>query len=583
MGIYKKLGWFFKQEKKAYITGVLFLFLVAIIQLAPPRIIGIIVDEVAQGTLTLTKLVQWLSLLGIAALATYLFRYIWRVNIWGTSAKLERILRTRLFNHFTEMDNSFFQKYRTGDLMAHATNDLTAVRNVAGGGILTLADSIITGGTTIIAMALVVDWRLTLIALIPLPLLAIASRVLGSKLHERFRGAQAAFSNMNDKAQESISGMKVIKTFGQEDEDVEEFSNKTKQVVTENKKVYKIDSLFDPTITFIMGISYVLTIVMGGIYINSGVISIGELVSFINYIAMLVWPMFAIGRLFNILERGSASYDRVVKLLLEKSKIVERSSALTKAIKGNIHYSVEKFSYPKSTVLALKEVHFELKRGQTLGVVGKTGAGKTSIFRLLLREYDRYHGRILYGNEDIRNYTLDALLQHIGYVPQNQFLFSTSIKENIRFANPDLSQEEVEKAAELTAIHTDIMEMPDAYNTIVGERGVSLSGGQKQRIAIARALIIKPELLILDDALSAVDAKTEEKILSALKKERSEQTTIIAAHRISSVMHADEIIVIDNGEVIERGTHTDLLLQNGWYKEMFDSQQLERKIEGGAD
>lgn len=583
MGIYKKLGWFFKQEKKAYITGVLFLFLVAIIQLVPPRIVGVIVDEVGQGTLTLKRLIQWLSILVIAAIGSYLFRYIWRVNIWGTSAKLERILRTRLFNHFTEMDNSFFQKYRTGDLMAHATNDLTAVRNVAGGGILTLADSVITGGTTIIAMALVVDWRLTLIALIPLPLLAIASRVLGSKLHERFRGAQAAFSNMNDKAQESISGMKVLKTFGQEDEDVEEFRQKTKQVVAENRKVYKIDSLFDPTITFIMGISYVLTIIMGGRYINSGTITIGELISFINYIAMLVWPMFAIGRLFNILERGSASYNRVEKLLLERSKIIEKPSALTKKIRGDIQYSIEKFSYPKSDVPTLKEVHFELKRGQTLGVVGKTGAGKTSIFKLLLREYDRYRGRILYGNEDIRDYTLDALLQQIGYVPQDQFLFSTSIKENIRFANPELSQEEVEKAAELTAIHTDILEMPNGYDTVVGERGVSLSGGQKQRISIARALIIKPELLILDDALSAVDAKTEERILSALKKERSEQTTIIAAHRISSVMHADEIIVIDNGEVSERGTHADLLIQNGWYKEMFDSQQLEQKIEGGAD
>ncbi|MER2001131.1 MAG: ABC transporter transmembrane domain-containing protein [Carnobacterium inhibens] len=583
MGIYKKLGWFFKQEKKAYITGIVFLFFVALIQLVPPRIIGIIVDEVSEGTLTSATLIKWLSFLIAAATASYLFRYIWRVNIWGTSAKLERILRTRLFNHFTEMDNSFFQKYRTGDLMAHATNDLTAVRNVAGGGILTLADSIITGGTTIIAMTLVVDWRLTLIALVPLPLLAVASRVLGSKLHERFRGAQAAFSDMNDKAQESISGMKVIKTFGQEDEDVDEFRSKTHQVVKENKKVYKIDSLFDPTITFIMGISYVLTIIMGGIYIRSGSISIGELVSFINYIAMLVWPMFAIGRLFNILERGSASYDRVERLLLEKSKIVEKPSALTKAIRGDIHYSIEKFSYPKSDVVALKEIHFELKRGQTLGVVGKTGAGKTSIFRLLLREYDRYHGHILYGNEDIRDYTLDALLQHIGYVPQDQFLFSTSIKENIRFSDPYLPQKEVEKAAELTAIHSDIIEMPNGYDTVVGERGVSLSGGQKQRISIARALIIRPELLILDDALSAVDAKTEEKILSALKKERSEQTTIIAAHRISSVMHADEIIVIDNGAIVERGSHADLLLQNGWYKEMFDSQQLERKIEGGAD
>ncbi|WP_414840350.1 ABC transporter ATP-binding protein [Carnobacterium sp. TMP28] len=583
MDVYKKLSWFFKQEKKAYLTGVSFLIFVAFLQLLPPKILGTVIDLIRQGTLTKAALIKWLVILFVTAITQYIFRYIWRMNIWGTSAKLERILRKRLFDHFTAMDASFFQKYRVGDLMAHATNDLNAIRNVAGGGILTFVDSIITGSITIIAMMIVVDWRLTLIALLPLPFLGVASRVLGSKLHERFRKAQAAFSHMNDKTQESIMGMKVIKTFGQEEENSEEFKSKTAQVVSENRKVYKIDSLFDPVMTLIIGVSYILTITLGGYMVMTTIITIGDFVTFINYIAMLVWPMFAIGRLFNILERGSASYDRIEKILKEETKIIEDSQALDTAITGDIDYSIERFCYPKTTTMVLNNVHFKLEKGQTLGVVGKTGSGKTTLFKLLLREYDRYKGKITYGNQDIRDYSLDALLQHIGYVPQDQFLFSTTIKENIRFASQDYDQSMIEHVAKLTAIHEDILQMEDGYDTLVGERGVSLSGGQKQRLAIARALIINPELLILDDALSAVDAKTEESILSDLKKERSKQTTIIAAHRISSVMHADEIIVMDNGEISERGTHSELLAINGWYKEMHDKQQLERNTKGGTD
>lgn len=583
MGIFKKLGWFFKQEKKSYMIGIFFLILVAIVQLVPPRIIGVVVDEIAAGKMTAHSLTKWLVILVAAAIAQYIFRYIWRVNIWGTAAKLERTLRTNLFKHFTQMDHVFFQKYRTGDLMAHATNDLSAIQMVAGGGILTLADSMITGGATIVAMAIFVDWRLTLIALIPLPLLAVASRILGQKLHACFRSAQAAFSSMNDKTQESISGIKVIKTFGQEQEDVADFKKQTDNVVGKNKKVYLVDSLFDPAITFIMGISYVLTIVLGGNFVMSGTISIGQLISFISYIAMLIWPMFAIGRLFNILERGSASYDRVQELLNETSEIIEDPNAITTPVNGKIDYHVDEFNYPDDDSVALNHIHFEIDKGNTLGLVGKTGAGKTTIFKLLLREYDGYKGRIQFGQADIREYSLNALLHGIGYVPQDQFLFSTTIKENIRFADPTLSDEEVVKAAKLTAIHEDILAMPEGYDTLVGERGVSLSGGQKQRISIARALITNPELLILDDALSAVDAKTEEAILSALKKERSDQTTIIAAHRISSVMHAEEVIVIDDGEIVERGNHAELIQLNGWYKEMYEKQQLEAKLEGGTN
>lgn len=583
LSVFKKLAWFFKEEKKNYIIGVGALILVAIIQLLPPRVIGIVVDSIADKTLTVQKLMFWVGLLVLAAIVVYLLRYVWRTHIWGGAARLEKRMRKRLFHHFTQMDQTFYQRYRTGDLMAHATNDLNAIQNVAGGGILTFADAFITGAITVIAMIIFIDWRLTLLALLPFPLLAVLSSKLGDKLHAAFKESQDAFSRLNDKTQETITGIKVIKTFGQEKEEIEDFKEKVDYSVRKNNRVNFLDALFDPLITIIIGLSYIISISLGGYLVKTGSISIGQLISFFNYIGMLVWPMFAIGRFFNILQRGNASYDRVNELLSEKSAIIEMKTGVSQPAKGDIHYHVDKFNYPGDEVTALEHIDFTLHEGDTLGIVGKTGSGKTTLLKLLMREYDDYDGEIVFGGNKLQHYTLDALLHSIGYVPQDHFLFSMTVRDNIRFGRPKASQELVETIAKQAAVHDDIMGFSHGYDTMVGERGVSLSGGQKQRISIARALLTEPELLILDDALSAVDAKTEELILSSLKETRQNKTTIITTHRLSSVKHAKEIIVIDEGKIIERGTHNELITLNGWYKKMYDHQQLEQKIEGGLN
>lgn len=578
LDIFGRLGWFFKQEQKAYISGATMLIMVAIVTSFVPLIISRVIDGMTDGTLTIDALLFWVVVLIIITFAQYAMRYIWRTNIFGTSAKLEKILRQRLFNHFTRMDAVFFQEHRTGDLMAHATNDLGAIRMVAGGGILTLVDSLTQGLLTLIMMFFVVDWRLSLVAILPLPILAIAIRVIGKKMHFHFRKAQEAFSALNDKVQESVTGVKVIKTFGEEELDVEDFEKMTSDVVDKNKSVYFYDALFRPSIQLIMGLCTIIGVFYGGFLVINGEITIGLLVAFLNYIMRMSWPMIAIGRLFNILERGSASYNRVMDLLSVESTITEASDAISQPIDGDIEVAIDEFIYPNDIEMSLHNVHFTLKQGQTLGIVGKTGAGKTTLFKLLMRDYDSYKGSIQYNGVDIKRYQLDTLLSNIGYVPQDNFLFTTTVRDNIRFANPTATQEEVERIAKLTSVHDDIVSFEEGYDTLVGERGVALSGGQKQRISMARAMLNDPALLILDDSLSAVDAKTEEAILGAIKANRQNKSTIISAHRISSVMHADDIIVLDEGQIVERGSHQELLTHDGWYKQMYEKQQLEADL-----
>jgi len=582
MKVFLDLAWFFKQEKRAYIMGSFLLLGVALLELVPPKIIGIIVDEISNQSLTTQKLLQWVSILVGAGVLVYILRYAWRIMIFGSSLKLARQLRRKLYEHFTNMSPSFYQKHRTGDLMAHATNDIQAVQQTAGSGVLTLVDSLTGGGCVLLAMGFTISWKLTLLSLIPMPIVAISTNYYGTLLHRRFHKAQQAFSEINDKVQESMSGMKVIRSLGQEKEDLQSFRKKSEEVVHKNILVARIDSLFDPTIALIVGFSFLIAVCYGSVLVVRGELTIGELITFTTYLGTLVWPMLAFGWLFNIMERGRASYDRIQNLFMQVSDVVNREGASEEVASGDIEFDIDTFSYKKNEVINLQDIHFSLRKGETLGIVGRTGSGKTTLLKCLIREYDHFDGNIRVGGNDIRDLTLHAIRSSISYVPQDHFLFSASIGENIAFGKPSATYKNIAHAAAIACIHEDITKFPEGYETVVGERGVSLSGGQKQRISIARALLTNAEILILDDCLSAVDAKTEETILTSLRRERQNKTTIITAHRLSAIQHANLILVIDDGKIVQRGTHESLMQQDGWYKDMYESQQLEALVEKGG-
>ena len=578
MNLIRKLGWFLKSEKRRYIIGIIALSLVSVFNLIPPKVIGNIVDKIEAGNLTNSQLFINIIYLVLAAFIMYGLRYVWRVYIFGAAYNLGRILRFRLFQHFTKMSPSFYQKYRTGDLMAHATNDVNAVVMVAGGGVMSAVDASITALVTLFTMIFLISAKLTLIAVIPLPFLAYATNKLGEKNHQSFKEAQESFSDLNNKVQESVSGIRVTKSFGYGNDEINSFKETNKRVFSKNIIASKYNALFDPMVLVFVGLSYTLTLIFGGIFISRGEISVGNLVTFVTYLDMLVWPLQAIGWLFNIGQRGDVSYTRIEKLLAEENDVVEKENTIP-AHNGRLEYNINSFSYVGEETLS--DIKFAIDKGQTLGIVGVTGSGKTTLLKLLLREYDVEDGSINLNNHNIKDYKLKDLRSLIGYVPQDQVLFAMSIKENIRFADTKFTDEQVEDITKVCGIYDDIVNMTDGFDTIIGERGVSLSGGQKQRMAMSRALIMNPEILILDDSLSAVDAKTEHLILENLKEERSGKTTIITAHRLSAIVHADLIIVMDNGKIIERGTHDQLIAQNGWYKETYNTQQLEEKMKGG--
>ena len=581
MSIIQKLWWFFKLEKHRYLVGIVALILVSVLNLIPPMVMGRVIDAITSGQLTQQDLLLDLFYLLLAAFGMYYLRYVWRMYILGTSYRLGKIMRSRLFEHFTKMSPAFYQTYRTGDLMAHATNDINALTRLAGGGVMSAVDASITALVTLLTMLFSISWQMTLVAILPLPFMAYATSRLGRKTHKAFGESQAAFSELNNKVQESVSGIKVTKSFGYQADELKSFQTVNELTFQKNLQTMKYDSLFDPMVLLFVGSSYVLTLLVGSLMVQKGQITVGNLVTFISYLDMLVWPLMAIGFLFNITQRGKVSYQRIEDLLSQESPVQDPEFPLDGIENGRLQYDIDSFAFENEETLT--NVHFSLGKGQTLGLVGQTGSGKTSLIKLLLREYDVDKGAIYLNGHDIRDYRLTDLRSLMGYVPQDQFLFATSILDNIRFGNPDLPLSAVEEATKLAQVYQDIVAMPQGFDTLIGEKGVSLSGGQKQRLAMSRAMILDPDILILDDSLSAVDAKTEYAIIDNLKETRKDKTTIITAHRLSAVVHADLILVLQNGQIIERGTHEDLLAMDGWYAQTYQSQQLEIKGEEDAE
>ena len=452
--IIAKLWWFFKLEKRRYIVGILALSLVSVLNLIPPMVMGRVIDAITSGKLTNQILLLNLVYLLLAALGMYYLRYVWRMYILATSYRLGQIMRSRLFEHFTKMSPSFYQKYRTGDLMAHATNDINSLTRLAGGGVMSAVDASITALVTLITMFFSISWQMTLVAVLPLPFMAFATSRLGRKTHKAFGESQAAFSELNNKVQESVSGIKVTKSFGYQEAELQSFQETNKMTFKKNMHTMKYDSLFDPLVLLFVGSSYVLTLLVGAFMIQAGQITVGNLVTFITYLDMLVWPLMAIGFLFNITQRGNVSYQRIENLLEQESDVQDPAHPLPSIENGCLEYAIDRFAFEDEDTL--RDIHFTLDKGQTLGLVGQTGSGKTALVKLLLREHDVNQGAIYLNGHDIRDYRLSDLRGLMGYVPQDQFLFASSILDNVRFGNPDISFDKVEEATKLAQVYDDI-------------------------------------------------------------------------------------------------------------------------------
>jgi len=580
MALFIKLGWYFRLQWRRYMAAILMLIGVDLLEMTIPWITGRVIDHVVEGTLTSLILWRFVATLVAIAIAVYVMRYLWRVFLFYSSFHLAETMRQRLYTHMTRMSPQFFREHRTGDLMARATNDISALEMTAGEGVLSGIDGLVTGILVIAIMMVLISWKLTLLALLPFPFMAWYFMIIGKRLHAGFRDAQERFSDLNDRVQESVSGIRMVRAFGLEQQEDREFLRIADRAAEANIRVAATDSLYDPAIFITVGSSFLLCISAGAVLVEDEQLTLGQLTSFTMYLGFLIWPMFAYGWLLNIVERGSAAWERIESLLQTPSP-VQDTGQVSQISDGSVQIDITTFAYPDSSSPALRDIHLRVATGHTVGVVGATGAGKTTLISLLLRSFDDPACKISIGGVPVQEISLDALRGAIAMVPQDPFLFTASIAENIAMGRPGASLAEIRAVAELAAIDKDILRFPDAYDTLVGERGITLSGGQKQRIAIARALLLDAPILILDDALSAVDVATERNILMHLQQVRAGRTTFVLCHRLSAVEDASEIIVLSRGTIAERGTHQALLAQRGWYARMHDYQKLERTVESG--
>lgn len=568
---------FIKEHKISYFIGIVFMLLTSYIQALFPMILGKTIDILKVRNFSPSKVKVNILYLLLIALCTFITTYAWRNLVIINARKMECSIREKLFDHFQKLSPEFYNKHKTGDLIAYAINDISAVRMTFGPATAMSINGIAICIVSIYSMCRAINFKITMISLLPIPIIVFFMYKIGYLIQKRFKRVQESFAAISDRVQENIYGIRVIKAYVQEDKEVDNFNTLNNNMMDANVKMVRLSSFLSPLIETCFSISFVVNLIWGGNMVLKGTISLGDFIAFNGYLTMIINPILSIGRIITIFQRGLASLKRLNEIFDEKPLIVDGNAMQSTTIKGNIEFKDLNFSYGDSSEKAISNLNLKISSGSTLGIIGETGSGKSTLMNLLLKLYNAPDGKIFIDGKDINDYSLEALRQGFGYIPQDNLLFSASVEENIRFFKDCYSHLEVIESAKNSCIYDNIMDLPKGFNTILGERGVNLSGGQKQRISIARALIKNPPVLILDDSLSAVDTITEGEIINNLNNSRKNKTNIIIAHRISAVENADQIVVLKHGEIVEIGTHKELMEKGGQYYEIYNEQYNERK------
>lgn len=577
--MFKRFWWFISYYKNKYILAIVFLFLSDVVGLIPPYITGRLTDAIFEGSIALNKFLIILALDLFIIGIKYFLAMGWSYFTFRAANEIDYKTRDNLMTKFLRQSLKFFEKHPTGSLMAKSTNDVDSISNLAGMGTLSFFDSTVFPIIIIIMMMVVVDVKLTLAAIIPLPILAYLSILIGDRILVRWDKVQKAFDELNTNVLEDVEGIRIIRVFNLQKSRRNKFEQKGKNLLDRNMDVVKYQALLTPIQRIIPAFTFIIGIGYGSILISRGEISIGQLVSFTYYLNMLVWPMYAFGNFINLKQQANASMDRVQEVLDYKEDIIESDEAIDIRSNPDIEFINHSFKYPSSKEDVLKDLNIKIEKGKSLGVLGKTGSGKSTFVKQLLHLYPMRTNSILINEDRLHRYTISSIRERIGYVPQKHMIFSKSIRDNIKLSKPDATDEEVMKAIRLADFEKDLKIFPKGLDTLCGERGVSLSGGQKQRIGIARAFLKDPDILILDDAMSAVDGRTEKNIINNIKKIREGKTMIISSHRISQVKDLDEIVVLDEGKIIERGTHDELIREGKWYSRQYKNQLARSKFD----